>query len=102
MFILTSSQRNVNSNQNRDCFLPIELERISFFKLIHIAGKEVVQGASGSCGADGSKTLPAGVGKSESYCVCSLNPCRIDPCNLTCLEGMAGGVSSWICSPNVY
>lgn len=45
MIILTSIQRNVNSNQNRDCFLPIKLERISFFKWIHIAGKEVVQGA---------------------------------------------------------
>lgn len=45
MFILTSIQRNVNSNQNRDCFLPIKLEKISFFKLVHIAGKGMVQGA---------------------------------------------------------
>lgn len=72
MFTLTSSLRHVNSNQNRDCFLTIKLERISFFKLTYIAGKGVVQGAL-SCAAGGNVTLPPGLGTSWPQCACSLN-----------------------------
>lgn len=65
MFTLTSSLRNVNSNQNRDCFLTIKLERISFFKLVHIAGKRVMQGHF--------HVLPPGPGTSRPHGAHSLN-----------------------------
>ena len=61
-FILTSIQRNANSNQNRDYFLAIKVERISLSNT-YCWERGNVRGTA----TDGCVMLPAGLGEPCLY-----------------------------------